>query len=90
MPTVYERVEHGEVAERVQPVPGDYEDTRLGLDVLKAQEQADRGELGTTPFWRIAGQELTNAVPAESTNTPAEDAGRDTPKPAKPAPSKEK
>jgi hypothetical protein len=35
VPNVYERVdENGQVVERVQPTPGDYEDTRLGVAVL--------------------------------------------------------
>lgn len=42
--TIYERVVDGQVVERVDPVPGGYEDTRLGLSVLE-------GHGG----WRIAG-----------------------------------
>jgi hypothetical protein len=55
MPT-YERVLDGEVVERVQPIEGDYEDTRLGLLAME-----DGGE------WRIAA---TNHIPPASASTP--------------------
>lgn len=87
MPTVYERVEYGTVTERVQPVdsPDDYENTRLGVAVLDAFEAAERHEL-PGKYWRVEGQRDPASLPhahgepvPESTNTPAEDAGLDTP-----------
>lgn len=41
--TTYERVVNGQVVERVQPVSGDLEDTRLGMAVLEGH-----------PEWRVA------------------------------------
>lgn len=85
---VYEYVVGGEVVERVQPVddPEDFENTRLGVAVLEAQEAAARGELGPA-YWRIEGHEITNAVPDESsTQDPAEPADEpDIAAPARPA-----
>lgn len=88
-PIVYEYVAHGQVVERVQPSPHavDIEATRLGVAVLDAKAAAARGELGDE-YWRVAGEEIANATPTESTEvdaTPAEDS-----KPAKLAPNKEK
>lgn len=52
---VYERVdERGEVVERVQPLAGDFEDTRLGVAVLDG-----------TGGWRLA-----DAEPADSQKDP--------------------
>jgi hypothetical protein len=48
MPT-YERILDGEVVERVTPIEGDYEDTRLGLLAME-----DGGE------WRIAATARTS------------------------------
>lgn len=82
-PTVYEYVDRGQVVERVQPTPEDYEDTRIGLLVLEHREAADRGELPDR-HWRIAGEELANAEP--STSDPAGPPGApDTAGPARPA-----
>lgn len=56
MPT-YERVESGRVIERVQPLAGDYEDTRLGLLALDGREG-----------WRVAdnaSQPPVDDAPAE-------------------------
>lgn len=85
MPTVYEYVRNGEILDRVQPTPdaADAESTRIGVAVLEAKEAAEKGELGAE-YWRVAGEEIVNAAPAEpSTPEPS-------PKPGKPAPSKEK
>lgn len=85
MPTVYERVDdRGQVVERVQPVPDDYEDTRLGVAVIE-------GKGG----WRIAPEDTSTDIPAveiESTEVNAAttvDTAADA-KPVKPASSKEK
>lgn len=96
MPTVYERVVDDRVVERVQPVPGDFEDTRLGVAVLDG-----------TGGWRIASDAPTPvgaaapranetdaavAPPAEpAIPSPAEPADEpDTAEPARPATRKEK
>lgn len=57
MPTIYERLdEAGNVVERVQPVDGDYEDTRLGLAVLDG----------------LSGWRLAEDAPAPEPAPPAE------------------
>ncbi|GAB3437467.1 hypothetical protein [Actinophytocola sediminis] len=70
MPT-YERVQGGRVVERVQPLAGDYEDTRLGLLALE-------GEQG----WRLA-DDVTRPAPEQSAGTePAEQQNDAPPSPA--------
>lgn len=50
---VYERVDQaGQVVERVQPIAGDHEDTRLGLLALEGQGG-----------WRVAGAETSTPQP---------------------------
>lgn len=57
----YERVdEHGAVVERVQPIDGDYEDTRLGL--LAMEEGSE---------WRLANAEPEPSTEAEPEPAPA-------------------
>lgn len=66
---VYERVdEHGQVMERVAPLAGDFEDTRLGLAVLD-------GAGG----WRLADAEPPDKPDPDITSTPVPESGVDTP-----------
>jgi hypothetical protein len=58
MPT-YERVLDGTVVERVTPIEGDYEDTRLGLLTLE-----DGSE------WRITAADDTAPSTPDSTDPP--------------------
>jgi len=66
--TTYERVVDGRVVERVTPVFGDHEDTRLGVAALDRKQ----GEDG----WRVQGVE--DVVPADPDEmSGAEDQGAD-------------
>ena len=56
--TTYERVVNGEVVERVTPIDGSHEDTRIGVLVLEGGSE-----------WRVVGQEPT-PEPAEPSPTP--------------------
>lgn len=56
--TTYEKVVDGRVVERVTPVDGDHEDTRLGCAVLDGVDG-----------WRIAGTETVDEQPAELPQT---------------------
>lgn len=70
MPT-YERVgDDGQVVERVTPIPGDHEDTRLGCAVID-------GKGG----WRVAVDPATAATPPESPSAASEEPS--TPEPDK-------
>lgn len=60
--TTYERVDDGQVVERVTPKPGGYEDTRLGVAALEG-----------TGGWRVADQEP--AAPTQEQGEGGEDAG---------------
>lgn len=58
---VYERVDaRGQIVERVDPVPGGYEDTRLGVAALEG-----------TNGWRVAGAEPA-AEPTPAPQDPAD------------------
>ena len=54
--TTYEKVVDGHVVERVTPVEGDHEDTRLGCVVLDGVDG-----------WRVQGTEPQPAPPATRT-----------------------
>jgi hypothetical protein len=57
--TTYERVVNDEVVERVTPIDGSHEDTRIGVLVLEGGSE-----------WRVVGQEPTPAEPAKLSPTP--------------------
>ncbi|WP_367128323.1 hypothetical protein [Saccharothrix sp. HUAS TT1] len=60
--TTYERVnDQGRVVERVTPVPGDHEDTRLGVAVLES-----------AGGWRVQGGEVEQADPHGEDPPPAD------------------
>lgn len=65
MINVYERVVGGQVVERVQPTPGDFEDTRLGVAVIDG----------------LSGWRLADAEPPHPPSAPdnAADTARPTP-----------
>ncbi len=73
--TTYERVVGGRVVERVTPVLGDHEDTRLGCAALDRAAGADG--------WRVQG--VDDVVPTDPDETGTEDQGEaDPPADAKP------
>lgn len=62
MATIYELYRSGHRVERVQPVPGDYDDTRIGVAVLERRTSDARDG------WYEAGEWAT----AEATRSAAE------------------
>ena len=82
---VYERVVDGQVVERVQPTPGDYEDTRLGVAILDglngwrlADGAADAGPAPETPADDTPGEPAAPAPVATITKATKPDAPADT------------
>jgi hypothetical protein len=59
-------VKNGEVVERVQPIPGDYEDTRLGLFALDGKGGWRVADEQPPTDATSAGQQDTSPPPAES------------------------
>jgi hypothetical protein len=62
--TTYERVVNGEVVERVTPIDGSHEDTRIGVLVLEGNSE-----------WRLAGstqpnESSENSAPAQDDDAP--------------------
>jgi hypothetical protein len=58
--TTYERVVDGEVVERVTPIDGSHEDTRIGVLVLEGSSE-----------WRLAAGEPPTAAEEQQTDPPA-------------------
>ncbi len=73
--TTYERVVDGEVVERVTPIDGSHEDTRLGVLVLEGSSE-----------WRVEGAQLPAPTLNDDTPANAEEATPETTPSAESAP----